>query len=217
MSLITCDNMAVGYGDELVCEGISFSVEQGDYLCIVGENGSGKSTLLKTILGLLPPISGTVTVAEVLKAGQIGYLPQTTAIREDFPATVHEIVLSGMLPSMGRRPFYGKKEKANAVASMERFGIAAIADRNFTKLSGGQKQRVLLARTLAYPKRLLVLDEPTVGLDIVASEELYSLVEDLNASGQTIMMVSHDAAAVEKYANKIVKLTDGGFREEDLR
>ncbi len=214
MSYITCDNMSVGYGEELVCKGISFSVEPGDYLCIVGENGSGKSTLLKTILGLMPPLSGKVEVADTLKRGMIGYLPQATAIREDFPATVQEIVLSGMLPAMRLRPFYGKKEKAAALESMERFGIAQIAKKNFTKLSGGQKQRVLLARTLASTKALLVLDEPTAGLDMAASEELYRLIEDLNKAGQTIMMVSHDAIAVKKYANKIISLKDGGFREE---
>ncbi len=216
MSLITCEKMAVGYGEELVCEGISFSVETGDYVCIVGENGSGKSTLLKTILGLLPPLSGTVTVDKSIRDGLIGYLPQATSIREDFPATVSEIILSGMLPSMGGRPFYGKKEKATALESMERFGIRAIAKKNFTKLSGGQKQRVLLARTLACEKALLVLDEPTAGLDAEASAELYRLIEDLNRKGQTIMMVSHDADAVKTYANKIVTLGGGAFREEEM-
>nr|MCR4706073.1 ATP-binding cassette domain-containing protein [Lachnospiraceae bacterium] len=142
---------------------------------------------------------------------------QMTAIREDFPATVREIVLSGMLPSMGSRPFYGKKEKTAALASMERFGITAIAKKNFTKLSGGQKQRVLLARTLAFEKELLVLDEPTAGLDAVATEELYSLVRDLNASGQTIMMVSHDMAAVARYAGKIVTLGNGQFGGEKTK
>ncbi len=216
MSFIVCDNISVGYGEELVCKGISFSVEPGDYLCIVGENGSGKSTLLKTILGLLPPLCGTVSVAEQLKHGMIGYLPQTTAIREDFPATVQEIVISGMLPAMRSRAFYGKKEKAAAMAAMERFGIVQIAKKNYTKLSGGQKQRVLLARTLASEKDLLVLDEPTAGLDAAASEELYRLIEDLNQKGQTIMMVSHDAAAVKKYANKVISLGDGAFCEEAI-
>ena len=194
--LITCKDLTLGYDGVAVLSGLSFAVNQGDYLCIVGENGSGKSTLMKTILGLQAPISGEITYGGGLKRSEIGYLPQQTPVQRDFPASVWEIVLSGTVGSMKHRPFYGKREKELAHKNLERMGITDLKKRCYRELSGGQQQRVLLARALCATKKLLLLDEPVAGLDPSVTNEMYSLITDLNRQGITIIMISHDVAAV---------------------
>ena len=194
--LITCKDLTLGYDGVAVLSGLSFAVNQGDYLCIVGENGSGKSTLMKTILGLQAPISGEITYGGGLKRSEIGYLPQQTPVQRDFPASVWEIVLSGTVGSMKHRPFYGKREKELALKNLERMGITDLKKRCYRELSGGQQQRVLLARALCATKTLLLLDEPVAGLDPSVTNEMYSLITDLNRQGITIIMISHDVAAV---------------------
>ena len=124
MALITCQDLALGYENTRVAEHLSFTVEEGDYLCIVGENGSGKSTLMKTLLGLRAPLAGRITFGDGLRKNEIGYLPQQTPIQRDFPASVQEVVLSGCLARCGLRPFYSREEKALAARNMERLGIA---------------------------------------------------------------------------------------------
>ena len=119
MAQITCQNITLGYEGHAVARDISFTVNSGDYLCIVGENGSGKSTLMKTILGLLPPLAGKILTGDHLKQTEIGYLPQQTEVQRDFPASVAEIVLSGCQGRMGLRPFYGAKEKELAEKNMD--------------------------------------------------------------------------------------------------
>ena len=119
MALITCKDLTLGYDSHAILEHLSFQVNPGDYLCIVGENGSGKSTLMRTVLGLQRPMAGTISFGDGLRENEIGYLPQQTAIQKDFPATVWEIVLSGCQAHMGRRAFYGKPEKALAAQSLD--------------------------------------------------------------------------------------------------
>ena len=114
MALITCQDLALGYENTRVAEHLSFTVEEGDYLCIVGENGSGKSTLMKTLLGLRAPLAGRITFGDGLRKNEIGYLPQQTPVQRDFPASVQEVVLSGCLNRCGLRPFYSKAERALA-------------------------------------------------------------------------------------------------------
>ena len=160
MSLLTVKNLKLGYEGKTVVEGLNFTVNSGDYLCIVGVNGSGKTTLMKTILHLNSPLSGSVETGEGLKPSEIGYLPQQTEIQRDFPASVWEIVLSGNLAHGGLRPFYSKKEKAAARKSLEKMGISKLAPRCYRELSGGQQQRVLLARALCATSKMLLLDEP---------------------------------------------------------
>lgn len=204
MALLTCRNLAVGYEGEKVAEGFSFAVNEGDYLCIVGENGAGKSTLMKTLLRLIPPLGGEIA-AEGIRQSEIGYLPQQTSVQRDFPASVREIVLSGFLNRVGLRPYYKKEEKALAGEIMEKLGIAALARRSYRTLSGGQQQRVLLARALCASRRLLVLDEPTAGLDPKATAELYGLIESLNRTDRiAVVMVSHDLPAALRYADHIL-------------
>lgn len=198
--------MSVGYDSHAVAENISFSVNKGEYLCIVGENGSGKSTLMKTLLRLMAPISGTITMGDGLQQNEIGYLPQQTHVQKDFPASVQEIVLSGCQARKGFHPFYSKDEKDRARTNMERMGIADYSRRCYRELSGGQQQRVLLARALCASDKLLLLDEPVAGLDPKVTAELYRLIQQLNEEGLTIIMISHDIAASVKYASHILHI-----------
>ncbi len=220
MALVTGKNLTLGYDGKVVIQNISFHINAGDYLCIVGENGAGKSTLMKTILGLLNPIEGEISFGDGLNKNEIGYLPQQTIVQRDFPASVEEIVLSGCQGRMGMRPFYGKEEKQLAKDNMEKMNISHLAKRCYRELSGGQQQRVLLARALCATRKLLLLDEPVAGLDPKAMAELYDLIEILNKEGVTVIMISHDIAVAIKYANKVLHVdnhTFFGTKEEYLK
>jgi len=206
MSYITVKDLEVGYDGKAVEKSLNFSVNKGDYLCVVGENGSGKSTLMKTLLGLLSPIGGQILIGDDLKANEIGYLPQQTIVQRDFPASVREIVLSGCQSRCGLRPFYNKEEKALAAENMERMGITELADRCYRELSGGQQQRVLLARALCATRKVLLLDEPVSGLDPKVTLEMYELIRRLNQDGITIIMISHDIEAAVRYASHILHI-----------
>ena len=206
MSLLTIKDLSLGYENMTVVDGLNFTVETGDYLCIVGENGSGKSTLMKTILQLQKPLKGEILVGDGLLSKEIGYLPQQTVIQKDFPASVKEIVISGCQGQMGLRPFYSKKEKEIARKNMERMGITEYKDRCYRELSGGQQQRVLLARALCATRKVLLLDEPVAGLDPKVTLEMYEVIKKLNDSGITIIMISHDIGAAVKYATKILHI-----------
>ncbi len=203
--ILEIKNLSVALSGSVILENISFSVNRGDYICIVGENGSGKSTLIKAVLGQIPLKCGTVTFAENI--GRIGYLPQQSTLRGDFPASCGEVVLSGCLNGLGLRPFYGKREKETARENMRRLGIAELRDKPFSTLSGGQKQRVLLARALCASENLILLDEPVTGLDPIVTEDMYGLIRDMNEhDGITVLMVSHDIPAAAKYASEILHI-----------
>lgn len=220
MEQITCKDLNLGYDGHTVACGISFCVNKGDYLCIVGENGSGKSTLMKTMLGLIPPISGKITTSDGLKQTMIGYLPQQNEFQKDFPASVEEIVLSGFQARMGLRPFYTKEEKKEAREKMERLKIADLMKKSYKELSGGQRQRVLLCRALCATKECLLLDEPVSGLDPGATALMYELIEQLHKEGITIIMISHDIDAAVKYSDHILHIGKKSFfgsKEEYLK
>ncbi len=206
MALISIKDLALGYDRMTVADGINFEVNEGDYLCIVGENGSGKSTLMKTLLHLQAPISGSIEVGDGLKADEIGYLPQQTVVQRDFPASVWEIVLSGFQSHMGLRPFYTAEEKKIALENMAHMGISEFKKRSYRELSGGQQQRVLLARALCATRKVLLLDEPVSGLDPKVTAEMYELIKELNDSGITIIMISHDIQAAVRYASHILHI-----------
>ncbi len=201
---ISCKDVSLGYEGNVVTSGLDFTINSGDYLCILGENGSGKSTLIKALLGLKPQMSGEIEWCGGFSTGDIGYLPQQTPVQRDFPASVQEIVRSGCLSKSGFRPFYNKQEKELADTTMKRLGIEKFAKRCYRELSGGQQQRVLLARALCATQKMLLLDEPVTGLDPKAQTELYELIAELNKSGITIIMVSHDINAAVKYASHIL-------------
>jgi zinc transport system ATP-binding protein len=206
MLLLACQDLTLGYEGKIVVSGLSFTVNTGDYLCIVGENGSGKSTLMKAILKLNMPISGQILTGNSLLPDEVGYLPQQTVVQKDFPASVREVVRSGCLNRCGLRPFYNKAEKRMAEDNMEKLGIASLARHCYRELSGGQQQRVLLARALCAARKILLLDEPAAGLDPKAEVEMYDLLTKLNESGITIIMISHDIAASIKYASRILHI-----------
>lgn len=207
MAQLTCQDLSVGYEGKAVLQDLNFSVRSGDFLCIVGENGAGKSTLMRTILGLQPPIRGKVLTGDGLRPNEIGYLPQQTQVQKDFPASVWEIVLSGCQGRCGRRPFYRRAEKQLAERALEKLHISPLARRCYRELSGGQQQRVLLARALCATRSMLLLDEPTAGLDPKATAELYQLIARLNhQDGITVIMISHDLTAALDAASHILHI-----------
>jgi len=218
--LITCQNVSFGYEGHAVISNLGFSVEQGDYLWVIGKNGSGKTTLIKGLLRLVNPIEGSVVFSDELRQGKIGYLSQQAAAKKDFPAGVFEIVLSGNLSGMGLRPFYNAREKNSAREAMKHLGIESLSQKCYRELSGGQQRRVLLARALvsahvedvgdkneSLKYSLLVLDEPTSGLDPLVTVEVYELLKTLNRqTGITIIMVSHDIRGAAQYAKRVLHL-----------
>lgn len=205
--LIRCENAAFGYENQVYVKNVSFTLEEGDYLCVLGENGSGKSTLMKGLLGLIRPYEGKVLYGPSVAKKSIGYLPQKTEAQKDFPATVREVVLSGCLSSRGIRPFWGKEDKKNADRQMERLKIRDLSGESFRDLSGGQQQRVLLARALCATEHLLLLDEPVTGLDPSVTLELYELLRQLNREDHTaILMITHDIRNALQDAGKILHL-----------
>ncbi len=221
MALITCNNLTLGYNGREIIQNLSFQVDRGNYLCIVGENGSGKSTLMRTILGLQAPMSGQIQKGDGLKESQIGYLPQQTPVQKDFPASVWEVVLSGCEGGCGWRPYYTKAEKDRALENIRSMGLSNLVNRGYRELSGGQQQRVRLARALCATDTLLFLDEPVSGLDPKVTEEMYALIEKLNREqGITVIMISHDIQAALRYATHILHIGGAvffGTREEYLR
>ena len=221
MAQLSCEKLSLGYEGHEIVGDLTFSVNAGDYLCIVGENGSGKSTLMKTILGLRAPMGGEIRVGDGLRRNEIGYLPQQTAVQRDFPASVREIVLSGCQGRAGLRPFYNRAEKKLAADNMEKLGLTALSGRCYRDLSGGQQQRVLLARALCATRKLLLLDEPVSGLDPKVTAEFYRLIERLNADdGITVIMISHDVSAALRYASHILHIGERvffGTRDEYLK
>ena len=207
MSVLACQDLAFSYDGKDVLKGVNFTLKQGEYLCIVGENGSGKTTLMKGLLRLNKPTKGKIVTGDGLKPNEIGYLPQQTQIQRDFPASVYEVVLSGCLNSMGRRLFYGKKHKQLVIDNLEALDILSLKNKCYRELSGGQQQRVLLARALCATQKMLLLDEPVTGLDPVAAEEFYRMIEKLNReTGITIIMVSHDVKGVVSHASHVLHL-----------
>lgn len=206
--IFECKDVTLGYENKVVAKNLNFKIDQGDYLCVVGENGTGKSTLIKTLLGLIKPLNGEV-IANVQGKNHkgVGYLPQQTQAQKDFPASVWEVVLSGVLNNDHRCPFYNKKDKAEAEKNMEKLNILDLKKRCYRELSGGQQQRVLLARVLCATDSVLILDEPVTGLDPAASMEFYETIKDLNKKENvTIIMVSHDIKNALNYATHILHL-----------
>lgn len=209
MAYITCRNLSLGYDGKSIVTGLNFEINKGDYLCIVGENGAGKSTLIKTLLQLTPAMDGEIIMSDGLKAYEIGYLPQQTVVQKDFPATVWEVVLSGTLSQLGRRPFYGREQKQLARHQLEELGMWTQRNMCYRNLSGGQQQRVLLARALCAAERVILLDEPVTGLDPIVTSELYQMIKTLNNKGITVIMVSHDLQALQ-YATHVLHIAGGG-------
>ncbi|MBE5738151.1 MAG: ABC transporter ATP-binding protein [Clostridiales bacterium] len=208
--ILSAKKLSIGYSDGIVCKDINFCVNKGDFLCIIGENGTGKSTLIKTILGLNKSIKGEIRFSEDYDAQRVGYLPQISEMQKDFPATVKEVVMSGFVGNKKWKLFFNKAEKKLAQDYMRNIGIADLQKKSFRELSGGQQQRVLLTRALCSTDNLLVLDEPTNGLDAKFTKSFYSLLKNLNKQGITIIMVSHNIEKVTEISSHILCLKKDG-------
>lgn len=212
MALLSVNNVTMSYDGNTVVKNLSFNINAGDYLCIVGENGSGKSTLMKGMLGLKAPSQGEFSFSDGLRSTEIGYLPQQTGAQKDFPASVWEVVLSGGLNSKSLLGFYNRQDKQAAMKNMEKLKISDLKKQCYRELSGGQQQRVLLARALGAASKMILLDEPVSGLDPLATADMYALIRRLNrAEKMTVVMVSHDIASVVDEATHVLHLS--GNRE----
>jgi ABC-type Mn2+/Zn2+ transport system ATPase subunit len=209
-ALVSFDRVALGYGRRTILSGLSFAVSEGDFLGLVGPNGAGKTTVLRAILGTLKPQSGTLVRSEALR---FGYVPQRDQVDYNFPLRVVDVVLMGRYDriGLGRRP--GADDRRRAMDALEHVGIPDLAERQLKDLSGGQKQRTLIARALVGEPNVLVLDEPTNGMDLVSTTQILGLVRELHErDGLTVIMVSHALNEVANYVERIALVVGGGFR-----
>lgn len=184
---------------------ITLSIKEGSFTCIVGENGSGKSTLLKCILGLNKGYTGNIEKKE-----KIGYLPQKNEIQSNFPASIEEVVMSGTISNHVKSIFYTREDKEKATKIMKELGIYDIKKQCFADLSGGQQQRVLIARAMCATEKIIILDEPTNGLDTSISKQIYEILDKLKKENKlTILIVSHDIEKALKYSDCVIEITNG--------
>ncbi len=209
--ILSLDDVSFGYGDEPVVEEITFSVERGTFLGLVGPNGSGKSTVLKLALGLLTPEDGEISLfgehpsSDDVRS-RVGYVPQRgSEIDRRMPITVEEVVTLGRVPTAGLRPLR-RNDRERVNQALRRVGIESLNDRRMGSLSGGQRQRALVARALAADAELLVLDEPTVGIDANARSSLYDLLDSLHHDGMTIVLIDHDLGTLVEHVDMIAQL-----------
>ena len=210
---IELDNVSFSYGDTSVLEDLSFTVKKGDYLGIIGPNGGGKTTLLKLILGLLDPVSGTIKLFgkdhhDFKEKFRVGYVPQrATQADKGFPATVFEVVKSGRVARVGFFNSFTEKDIAIVEEALARAGVSRYRDTLIGNLSGGERQRVFIARALAGEPDILILDEPTVGVDIGAQKTFYDFLASLNKDQHlTIIFVSHDVDVVSRETKTLLCL-----------
>ena len=211
IALLTLNNVSVGYGREAILRGVSLCVARGSFTALLGANGSGKTTLLKTIVGILPPLAGRVEFPATDSAPPvIGYVPQRETLDPLYLVSSHEVVLMGTYGRLGAGCQPGAAERAFALECLEKTGVADLRQQRFSVLSGGQKQRVLIARALATRPDVLVLDEPTAGIDTTATRGILELLRGLHRErGLTILMVNHDLAAVRQNAQHVIWLNEG--------
>ena len=204
MFVVQIENLSFAYEKDLILEDINLTVEEKDFLAIIGPNGGGKSTLLKLMLGMLKPKKGSIQVlgkAASKNLSHVGYVPQNTNVNTDFPIKVIEVVLMGHVGAKNPLFGYGKDEIACAMGTLAQVGMQEYAQSKIGSLSGGQRQRVMIARALCAHPHILLLDEPTSSIDIKGQKEIYELLKLLNQS-ITIVVVSHDISVILEYANK---------------
>ena len=217
MALLEVKNVSKTFDNKTILKDVNLSITGGKIIGLLGKNGAGKSTLIKGILGLIKPMSGEIVFDESLNKKHIGYMPQETKVDGAFPASVMEIVLSGRINKMGKRPFYNKEDKAEAIKALKILNILDIKNKSFCDLSGGQRQKTLLARSLCATDKLLILDEPSNNLDNTSREEFYLLLMKLNKElGISIIMISHDADIDKMLGNKVLRITDNGYEFKNL-
>jgi zinc transport system ATP-binding protein len=210
-AIIDLANVSVDRGGRRVLDGITFAVRQGEFVGLVGPNGAGKTTLLKAILGLVPVAEGRITLfgsplgPRTSDRRSIGYVPQRAAIRPRFPASVEDVVMMGRYAEIGMLRFPSATDRREVARSLDWVGITDRAKRPVSELSGGEQRRVLLAQALTASTRLLLLDEPTIGLDLPAEQEFYALLRRLQADLElTVLIVSHDLVALAGEADQLM-------------
>ena len=209
-ALVKFAHATLGYGRRVVLSDLNFEIPAGDFLGVVGPNGAGKTTILRAILGTLQPLSGTVTVSPNLR---FGYVPQRDSVDYGFPLKVIDVVLMGRYDRIGLAKRPTRDDRARAHAALEHVGIPQLADQQLGSLSGGQKQRTLIARALVGDPTILVLDEPTNGMDLVSTTQILGLVRELHDRDKlTVLMVSHALNEVANYVNRIALTLEGAFR-----
>jgi len=209
LPLIQIEHLYTGYNQETVLFDINLTVWKDDFVGLIGPNGGGKTTLLKTILGLIPPIKGTVRVmgqSPQRGRSRIGYVPQFSIYDADFPISVLDVVRMGRLSPKRLFKPYNDQDNAIAHERLDWVGMLKHKDRALRELSGGQRQRVYIARALAAEPKLLLLDEPTISVDIEASQQIYDLLNQINQHGVTILLVSHDLNTVSSHVKSIACL-----------
>ncbi len=204
--VIRIEGLWFAYGSECALEDVNLSIKAGDFVSIVGPNGGGKTTLVRLMLGLLEPDCGTVRVfggAPAEARSRIGYLPQRADLDRAFPVSVMDVALMGRLGLSRRIGPYGASDRIAALRALAEVGVAGMERRPFSTLSGGQRQRVLIARALACEPEVLLLDEPTAGLDARVQDEFYGLMRELS-SRLTVVLVSHDVGFVSTFVRTVV-------------
>jgi ABC-type Mn2+/Zn2+ transport system ATPase subunit len=209
-ALIGFDHVTLGYGRHVVLSDLTFDILAGDFLGLVGPNGAGKTTILRAILGSLAPLAGTVATAPDVR---FGYVPQRDSVDYGFPLKVIDVVVMGRYDRIGllRRP--SRADRGLGCDALDHVGIGHLADEQLNALSGGQKQRVLIARALVGQPNVLVLDEPTAGMDLVSTTQILGLVRELHERDNlTVLMVSHALNEVANYVDRIALVVERGFR-----
>ena len=205
--LITLESLAIGYDGQAVLSGISLAIARGSFTAILGANGTGKSTLLKTLLGLQPAVSGRIAISTPAK---FGYVPQAIQFDPLYPLTGFDVALMGTFRRVGPTRFPSRAEKDFVRECLAATAATEFAAQKFSQLSGGQKQRVLIARALATKPDVLILDEPTAGVDVKATRALLEFISQIHAERKlTVLLVTHDLPLVKKHAQQIIWLHDG--------
>jgi len=210
MKIVSISDLWVYRREHAILENINLELAEGDFLGLIGPNGGGKSTLLKVMLGLIKPDRGEVRIfglAPQEARRRVGYMPQKTLFDQGFPVNVLEVVLMGRYSRAGLMHRYGPKDREAALQALEAMGMRDLAGREIGALSGGEQQRVFVARSLVSNPKLLLLDEPTAGVDAAQQTEFYDLLCHLNRKkGIAIILVSHDITAISSHVNKIACL-----------
>jgi zinc/manganese transport system ATP-binding protein/zinc transport system ATP-binding protein len=209
--LVTLENVTCGYDHKIILRDVNLELQPGSFTGLVGPSGAGKTTLLRLILGQLKPISGQV---KFNNSQGIGYVPQLETVDWNFPITVEQAVLMGRIRTMGWLPWPSAEDLRKLAELLERLGLGHVAKQGIRELSGGQQQRVFLARALISNPALLVLDEPTSGIDIKTRAEILTLLRELNQQGITILMTTHDLHGVAASLPYIV-CVNGGIIAQD--
>ena len=212
MALVTLENLTLKYEGKVVLNKVNFEINEGDFICVVGENGTGKSTLIKSLVGLKNIDDGNMTFGG-LKKSDIGYIAQQNNIQDNFPASVFEVAMQGLENSKTLSFFYGREEKALVLNALKKLGLEHLCNTPINELSGGLQRRVLLCRALMSSKKLIVMDEPTSSLDNLSAKEIYKTTKQLcEDEKMAAVVVLHDLDNAINYANKILLIKNDSYK-----